>query len=149
MKHSRGIATVPALVLTSLLGLAAGIGGYTFVYAKGGSYLTDDPGACANCHVMRSQFDGWARGPHHSFATCNDCHTPANPIAKYAVKALNGWHHSKAFTTGDYEDVIRIREASLAIVEGRCRACHAGLVASVGGPGVSCVRCHDSVGHLP
>jgi hypothetical protein len=25
---------------------------YTFVYAKGYSYLTNDPGACANCHIM-------------------------------------------------------------------------------------------------
>jgi cytochrome c nitrite reductase small subunit len=149
MGHSRGIATVPALVLTTLLGVGAGIGGYTFVYAKGGSYLTDDPASCANCHVMRSQYDGWARGPHHSFATCNDCHTPTNPVARYAVKTLNGWHHSKAFTTGEYKDVIRIREASRSVVEGQCRACHADLVASMGGPEVSCIRCHDSVGHLP
>jgi len=32
----------------ALLGLAAGLGGYTFLYAKGGSYLTNAPAACAN-----------------------------------------------------------------------------------------------------
>jgi len=32
-------------VLAALVGTAMGIGGYTFVYAKAASYLTDDPGA--------------------------------------------------------------------------------------------------------
>ena len=43
------------------LGTMAGIGGYTFIYAKGGSYLRDDPRACANCHVMQDHFDGWIK----------------------------------------------------------------------------------------
>ena len=30
-------------LLGAAVGLAAGIGGYTFVYAKGASYLTNDP----------------------------------------------------------------------------------------------------------
>ena len=34
-------------------------GAFTFVYAKGLSYLTPDPRACLNCHVMYSQYDGW------------------------------------------------------------------------------------------
>ena len=41
---------LPALVVGASLGVIAGIGGYTFVYAKGASYLTNDPAACANCH---------------------------------------------------------------------------------------------------
>ena len=36
-----------------------GIGAYTFVYARGASYLTNDPAACVNCHVMREPYDGW------------------------------------------------------------------------------------------
>ena len=148
MPYCRGVATLPAVVLVTLLGIAAGVGGYTFVYAKGGSYLTDDSAACANCHAMRAQYDGWARGPHHGFATCNDCHTPTQPAAKYALKALNGWHHSKAFTTGAYPDVIRLRDASREVVEGQCRHCHADLVSATDDPQVSCIRCHDSVGHL-
>jgi nitrate/TMAO reductase-like tetraheme cytochrome c subunit len=41
-----------ALAVAALLGMAVGLAGYTFVYAKGGSYLSNNPSACANCHVM-------------------------------------------------------------------------------------------------
>ena len=51
--------TLLLVVLGISVGLEIGIGGFTFVYAKGASYLTDDPRACANCHVMSEQFDGW------------------------------------------------------------------------------------------
>ena len=42
-----------------LLGIPAGIGAFTFVYAKGFSYLSTDPRACVNCHVMREHPDGF------------------------------------------------------------------------------------------
>jgi cytochrome c nitrite reductase small subunit len=35
------------------VGVVIGLGGYTFLYARGASYLTDHPAACANCHIMR------------------------------------------------------------------------------------------------
>ncbi len=143
------LLTIPGLVLAALVGVAAGIGGYTFVYAKGYSYLGNDPASCANCHVMQSHYDGWRKGVHHATATCNDCHVPSAPLSKMAVKAQNGWHHSRAFTLGDFPDVIRIRDTSRSVVERQCRACHADLVASMEGGGeVSCIRCHESVGHL-
>ena len=41
------------LAVSVAFGLAAGLGGYTFVYARGGSYLTNDPAACTNCHIMQ------------------------------------------------------------------------------------------------
>ncbi len=47
---------VTSLVIATAIGVLAGIGGFTFVYAKGGSDLTDDPAACVNCHIMREQF---------------------------------------------------------------------------------------------
>src|SRR5688572_23773077 len=45
--------TIPAALFAAAIaiGAAAGVGGFTFVYAEGASYLTDDPAACANCHV--------------------------------------------------------------------------------------------------
>lgn len=46
------IATGLAAVV---VGFVAGMGAYTFVYARGASYLTNDPSACVNCHVMRPQ----------------------------------------------------------------------------------------------
>jgi cytochrome c nitrite reductase small subunit len=69
--------------------------------------------------------------------------------AKYATKATNGYHHSMAFTSGNFPEVIRARPESLEVVEGQCRHCHADLVDFMTGGGeVSCLRCHVSVGHL-
>jgi cytochrome c nitrite reductase small subunit len=140
--------SLPVVLIAALVGLAAGIGGYTFVYARGSSYLTDDPAACANCHVMQAHYDGWVRGPHHAAAVCNDCHTPSAPVAKYYVKSLNGYSHSSAFTSGNYPDVIQIKERSRRVVEAQCRVCHADMIAAMGGEGVSCTSCHAQVGHL-
>ena len=51
------------VLLACLLGIPLGIGAFTFVYAKGFSYLSPDPRACVNCHIMPivnqpSLFDG-------------------------------------------------------------------------------------------
>jgi cytochrome c nitrite reductase small subunit len=150
MKTSRGMSLLPIpLSLAAFAGVAIGIGGYLFHYAKASSYAGNDPATCANCHVMSGHLAGWQAAPHHLVATCNDCHTPAGPVSKYVVKALNGWHHSSAFTLGAYPDVIRARASSTAVVEANCRRCHADVVDRIARGGeVSCVRCHASVGHL-
>ena len=116
--------TIQGILLGIVIGIAVGIGAYTFAYAKGWSYLTDDPAACANCHVMQEQFDGWLKSSHRAVATCNSCHTPANFIGKYATKASNGFWHSFFFTTGGYEDNIQIKPHSREITEQACRNCH-------------------------
>lgn len=141
------------LALGALVGVAVGVSGYTFVYAKGASYLTDDPEACANCHVMREQFEGWVKGSHHKVAGCNDCHTPPGAVAKYATKAKNGFWHSFAFTSGRFPDVIQIKASNRGVTERACRKCHADIVEAIeaphaGGPETPCLRCHPSVGHL-
>jgi cytochrome c nitrite reductase small subunit len=97
-----------SVALAVLVGVAAGLAAYTFLYAKGYSYLTNNPAACTNCHVMQGQYDAWMKSSHHSVATCNDCHTPHNLAGKYAVKANNGFWHSFYFTTGWYPDTIEI-----------------------------------------
>lgn len=134
------------------VGLAIGIGGFTFVYAKGASYLTDDPQACANCHVMEEQFAGWVRSSHRAVAVCNDCHTPKGVLAKYLNKAANGARHSWAFTTGWFHEPIGITAGNRQITESRCRDCHQEVSEAIlsGHPkdaGLSCIRCHGSVGH--
>jgi cytochrome c nitrite reductase small subunit len=151
---------IHALIVAIPIGLALGIGGFTFFYAKGGSYLTNDPAACANCHVMQDYYAAWQRSSHHAVAVCNDCHTPKDLVGKYGTKAMNGWHHSLAFTTGDFHEPIQITERNRAIAEHSCRKCHAELtqgienplaVAAHGGGGaveeLSCIRCHGAVGH--
>src|SRR6188474_1625942 len=107
MRPSLRIPFLPLLVSLAI-GLAAGLGVYTFLYAKGGSYLTDDPVACRNCHVMEGQYQGWIKSSHRAVAVCNDCHTPAGHIPKYATKALNGYRHSFAFTSGRFPEPIQI-----------------------------------------
>jgi cytochrome c nitrite reductase small subunit len=147
-----GMRTMLLLAAAALMGIAAGIGSYTFVYAKGYSYLTNDPAACANCHVMQPQYDGWRVSPHRSVAVCNDCHTPPGLIPKYATKALNGFNHSYAFTTGRFPEPILITERNRRVTEKACRKCHAALTVAIEGPHrpgqeMACLRCHSDVGH--
>ncbi|HEX8697884.1 MAG TPA: cytochrome c nitrite reductase small subunit [Myxococcaceae bacterium] len=164
---TRGVA-VTTLALSALVGTAIGIGGFTFVYAKGASYMTDDPSACANCHIMNEQYAGWRKASHHTVAVCNDCHAPKDFLGKYTTKALNGWHHSVAFTTGDFPEPIRITPRNREITEAQCRYCHQELVQAIdtgprmvtapapvpaaasahtGEDFLSCIRCHRNVGH--
>jgi cytochrome c nitrite reductase small subunit len=147
----------PSLALLFIVvGLTVGIGVYTFIYAKGGSYLTNDPQACANCHVMEDHFRSWVKSSHRSVAACNDCHTPPGFIGKYATKASNGFWHSFAFTTGDFPDPLRIKPHNLEIAEEACRKCHSEITSEIehGGQNlsadkveISCIRCHNTVGH--
>lgn len=147
--------TVVLVLAAVAVGTLAGIGGYTFVYARGGSYLSDDSAACVNCHVMRPQYEGWLRSSHHDVAVCNDCHTPVPFLDHWTVKARNGWHHSYAFTTGYFPEPIRITEYNLATTEEACRTCHGEMVWQTDALArdhreddtVSCTRCHRSVGH--
>jgi cytochrome c nitrite reductase small subunit len=135
------------------VGVVIGLGGYTFLYARGASYLTDDPAACANCHIMQEHYDGWVKASHRMAAGCNDCHTPAGFLAKYMAKASNGFWHSFAFTTGRFPEPLTIGARNQAITEQACRTCHRAIVEAIegphhDGPKLSCTRCHGAVGHL-
>jgi cytochrome c nitrite reductase small subunit len=152
---SRNTRTLAACIAVgATLGLAAGVGSFTFVYAQGGSYLSNDPRACANCHVMKEQFDAWTKSSHHAVAVCNDCHTPHDFFGKYATKALNGFNHSLAFTLGGFPEPIQITPRNHQVAEAACRRCHAEMTAAIdshgaaGGERMSCIRCHPSVGHM-
>ena len=150
--------TTVTIAAAVIVGLTIGLGSYTFVYARGYSYLTNDPAACANCHVMRDHFAAWTRASHRAVATCNDCHTPPGLIPKYLTKATNGFWHSFYFTVGGYPDPLRITARNHAVTEQACRKCHAELTASIDlvpSPGsardhdaLSCIACHRTVGHL-
>src|SRR5688500_9502703 len=114
----------PVAVVAILIGIALGVAGFTFVYAQGASYLGNDAAACANCHVMRPQLEGWTKSSHGHFASCNDCHTPPGLLPKYGTKALNGFFHSLAFTTGRFPEPIRITDRNRRVTESACRGCH-------------------------
>ncbi len=142
------------VLLGSLLGICAGTGVFTFGYAQGAVYLTNDPAACANCHVMREQYEGWMKGSHRKAAVCNDCHAPHSFFPKYYTKALNGFFHSLAFTTQRFPDHIQITPRNARITREACLHCHAEIVSGLDAahPGstanIDCVRCHRDAGHL-
>ncbi|MCS6845833.1 MAG: cytochrome c nitrite reductase small subunit [Caldilineales bacterium] len=144
---------VLATITFAMLGILIGVGGYTFYYARGASYLSDDPNACANCHVMREQLASWEKSSHRAVATCNACHTPHSLVGKYATKLENGYRHSAAFTLQNWHDPIRMREASVQIVLNNCQDCHRQMVSQLpehlvepGSP-ITCITCHRGVGH--
>lgn len=157
MGTNRG-ASSAALVLSVALGLLAGLGLYTADYSEATTYLSDDPKACVNCHVMRDAYDAWLKGPHHN-QTCNDCHVPRDVVGKYWTKAQHGYYHSKGFTLQNFHEPIRITQSSLEVVQDSCVHCHEELVSGIGAAHVSgmgaaetesgCVHCHAGVGHGP
>jgi cytochrome c nitrite reductase small subunit len=148
-------ATIVGVSLCCLIGVLLGTGGYTFYYAEGASYLSNDPKACVNCHIMREQYDGWQHSSHHAVAGCNDCHVPHDFVGKWLAKASNGYHHSRAFTFQDFHEPIQIRAMNLEVLNQNCVYCHGELTSairshsSVVGRTMDCVRCHGTVGHGP
>jgi cytochrome c nitrite reductase small subunit len=146
------------------LGALLGLGAFTFSYASGLEYFSNDPRACANCHVMNDQLDSWRKGPHHAVATCNDCHVPPHFPDKYVAKARNGYHHSMGFTFQPrvpdapgaktvFEEPIRIKSKNSQILQDNCLRCHGDFVhdivagSTTEAHAVRCVHCHFSVGH--
>ncbi|MCC6397312.1 MAG: cytochrome c nitrite reductase small subunit [Bacteroidetes bacterium] len=141
------------VIMAALLGVLAGLGVVTWGYAEGGSYFSNDPRACANCHVMREFLDSWQKSGHHSHATCNDCHTPVSLIPKYFAKAENGMRHSWKFTFQNYPERLRMTAMNRDNLQENCVRCHGDLVIHIAyRPGATgeeqlCVHCHSSVGH--
>lgn len=159
------------LLLSVLLGVLGGLGAFTFNYAEGLSYFSNDPQACANCHIMDDYLASWTHSSHSRVATCNDCHTPHDFFGKYMTKAENGWFHSYSFTMQTFPENLVIRDSNRRKLEANCVECHKELVSEINavhalpgtaqalGPGgsrvgahgaaIDCLRCHAGVGHGP
>jgi len=140
-------------LLVIMFGVLLGVGAFSLKYAEGLSYLSADPEACANCHIMQPQFDSWQKSSHHGVAVCVDCHLPHDFIGKYVAKAGNGYHHSVGFTFQNFHEPIMIKQKNARILQENCIACHEDLahnmlVGVAGEPeDVQCVHCHRGVGH--
>lgn len=153
----RGRFEVGPLLIAVALGALAGVGAYTFSYAKGLSYLSHDPRACVNCHIMQREYDSWQKAGHHHVAVCVDCHLPEAFVPKYLAKSENGWRHGKLFTTGGFVEPIEIKPAGRAILQDNCVRCHGSLTADMRRGGMlsahadsenlPCTHCHADVGH--
>lgn len=138
--------------IAGLLGILGGIGLFTFGYGQGASYLSNDPQACANCHVMQDHFDSWLKSSHAEVAVCNDCHLPHDPIGKWVTKSDNGFFHSAAFTLDNFHEPIQIKKRNARVTQNACLHCHKDFVhwmlpAEPGGDMQSCATCHADAGH--
>lgn len=145
--------------------LAFGIAVVFFAYlvnaSKALSYLSTDPKACINCHVMNVQYATWQHSSHAQRATCVECHLPTDTtVNKYKAKAKDGWNHSVAFTLDSYGQVLEISEDGANRVQANCMSCHARLTKTLidnrdkyhdftGTPVVDrkCWECHRDVPH--
>jgi cytochrome c nitrite reductase small subunit len=141
------------------VGTLFGLGGLAAYVGNATSYLSDDPRACMNCHVMAPQFATWERSSHARVTVCNDCHVPHdNVVRKYAFKAMDGTRHSFMFTFRMEPQVIRIHEAGASVVQQNCIRCHSHQVQNVKekfvtftgaehGAGKLCWDCHRETPH--
>jgi cytochrome c nitrite reductase small subunit len=140
------------LIAAALVGVLVGVGLFTFGYGEGHAYLSNDPAACTNCHIMQPQYDSWLNSSHQAQATCNDCHLPRGLLTKLVAKADNGFFHSWAFTFQDFHEPIQIKPRNLRILQANCVACHETTVThlladTLGDVSTGCFTCHHSVGH--
>ena len=136
------------------LGVFLGLAAVTFHISRASSYLTNDPAACVNCHIMAPQYASWQHSSHARFATCNDCHVPQDFIRKYLFKAYDGSRHAFMFTFKLEPQVIRIHAPGQAVVQENCVRCHSALLEKTRlftgqehGAGRQCWECHREVPH--
>ena len=142
-----------------LLGILTGLGSLALYISNAASYLSDQPEACMNCHVMASEYATWQRGSHARAAVCNDCHVPHdNFIKKYAFKAKDGLRHATIFTLRMEPQVIKLNKAAIPVVQKNCVRCHVNLVENVSlsetrgesfhsGESRLCWECHRQTPH--
>jgi len=151
LRETKQIGVLP-FVITIFFGVFVGLGFFTFDYGEGASYLSDDPKACANCHIMDDHYEAWLKSSHKDVATCNDCHVPHNFVGKWITKADNGFFHSLAFTTGNFPEPLKIKPRNARVTQNTCLYCHGDFVHNMkpmkqDQDMLSCVKCHSDVGH--
>lgn len=141
-------------------GIVAGLGGYTVYMSRAHSYLSDDPSACINCHIMTPYYQSWDHSSHAQWATCNECHVPQDNILNgYAFKAKDGLYHATVFTLRAEPQAIRPRDESYGVIMNNCIRCHTqlntefvktGMISYSDvneGKGKACWDCHTQVPH--
>ncbi len=133
------------------------------VHAQMPSYLSKDPKACINCHVMDTQYTTWQHSAHGvAGVTCVECHLPTDSfVGKYYAKTVDGWNHSVAFTMDTYDHAMKISDYGAERVQKNCISCHSSMTSEINAnadkyhnfddPAVEngrrCWDCHKSVPH--
>lgn len=148
-------------VFVMLALVAIGLFAFLLYKSKALSYLSSDPKACINCHVMNPQYATWQHSSHKD-VLCIECHLPRDSfIGKYAAKARDGYNHSVAFTFDTYKHAIKISEDGARRVQENCVSCHKTIVSKLVASndanhnfqdpnyasGRKCWECHKSVPH--
>ena len=120
-----------AVAIGVVLGLLLGLGGYTFIYARGASYLTNDPervrqlprhaGAVRRLAALEPPL----ASPSATTATRRTTSSASTSTkAQQRLLALVLLHHRHASTSPSAS-----RRATPRVTEGACRTCHADIVA--------------------
>jgi cytochrome c nitrite reductase small subunit len=147
------------IIFIIVLGMVTGLALLVLKVSNAISYLSDEPTACVNCHIMTPQYATWFHSSHRERANCNDCHVPHDNIfRKYWFKANDGLRHATMFTLRLDPQVIQIKEAGKEVVQENCIRCHIDLVNPVSaalvtgknyktGQGNLCWDCHREVPH--
>lgn len=141
------------LALAAVAGVIVGLALYVGRISEAASYLSDDPRACINCHIMFPEYATWQHSSHREVANCNDCHVPhTNVLAKYYFKAKDGLRHSAMFTFRLEPQVIQAIPESREVIQGNCIRCHTRVMMDVANLGHnnldrSCMDCHRDVPH--
>lgn len=147
---------LPVLIL---VGIMVGSGLTALRLSNAASYLSDDPQACINCHIMTPFYATWTHSSHRQWTNCNDCHVPHdNFFRKYFFKASDGSRHATMFTLRLEPQIFMINEAGKTVVQENCVRCHINVVNPVSagnvtgenykhGQGKLCWDCHREVPH--
>ncbi len=135
---------------------------YMIYISKAWSYLSKDPKACINCHVMNTQYATWQHSSHARDVTCVECHLPTdNVFNKYMAKGIDGFNHTVAFTFNTYDHAIKISDYGANRVQKNCISCHKSMTSTIGANankyhnfddetvenGRKCWSCHQDVPH--
>ncbi len=135
---------------------------YMVYLSKALSYLSKDPKACINCHVMNTQYTTWRHSSHSRDVTCVECHLPTDGIInKYKAKTIDGWNHTVAFVFDTYDHSIKITEDGASRVQKNCISCHKSIASTLSSNanlyhkfdeeyvenGRKCWSCHKEVPH--
>lgn len=165
MGHANKKATLLSTsIFLILLCILVIVGIYTFINAKGASYLSNDSAACNNCHVMNDVYFDYTNGVHakkvkgEPRATCSDCHLPHSFVSKWIAKAESGIGHAYAFTfkLNDLPTNFNATEKSKKMIQANCIRCHSDVASVVINPTtipghtdktLQCASCHQHVGH--
>jgi cytochrome c nitrite reductase small subunit len=116
------------------------------------AYMGTDAATCNNCHVMDSEYENWYHGGHRSVTECVDCHLPHDNIFNYyTAKAETGMHDVFVFSTGSTPEMIRVKPATIKVIQSNCIRCHKSKVENIMlGPQPfdrNCWECHRSIAH--